>query len=338
MRRFLLASVSLLFIVILLAAGYIAYEGYSFLRVPPSSPGEEAFFTVGPGETFYSVAQRLYDQGLITNVQYFRLLARYKNNLNSIQAGEFRLHSGWTPDKVLSMLVSGRPILYRLSLREGLTWWETGKIVSEAGYCSFDDFAATVRDPELLARYHIPFKNAEGFLFPETYLLQRPKKRDARPVVELLLKTFWERAAKVWPEGRPAPEILKRVVILASVVEKETGVASERPTIAGVYAKRLQKNMLLQADPTVIYGLGQQFDGNLTRPHLNDADNAYNTYQKPGLPPGPICSPGLDALLAAAHPEEHDFYYFVAKGDGSHYFSKNLREHNRAVRKYQLKR
>jgi len=338
MRRLILALVSLLFIAILGAAGYVAYETYSFLKVPPASPGEELFFTVEPGETFYQVAQRLHDKGVISNVQYFRLLARYKKQLNLIQAGEFKLHTGWQPEQVLEMLVSGQPILYKLSIPEGLTWWQTGKLVADAGYCTLEDFKATVHDPELLAEYHIPFDSAEGFLFPETYLLQRPKEKDARPIVELLLQMFWKKAAALWPDARPAPAELGRIVILASVVEKETGAPEERPTIAGVYVRRLQKKMLLQADPTVIYGLGEDFDGNLTRKHLNDATNPYNTYQRPGLPPTPICSPGLHALQAAADPEEHDYLYFVSKGDGTHHFSKSLREHNRAVRKYQLNR
>ena len=248
------------------------------------------------------------------------------------------LHTGWLPEKVLETLVLGKPILYRLSLREGLTWWETARIVEEAGYATFEDFALTIQDKELLARYHVPFDSAEGFLFPETYLLQRPKEKNARPIVEMLLKTFWDRATRVWPEGRPEPEVLKHAVILASMVERETGVPAERPTVAGVFAKRLKIGMLMQCDPTVIYGLGPSFDGNLTRAQLNDADNPYNTYQRRGLPPGPICSPGLDALLAAVNPEDHDYLYFVSKNDGSHHFSKNLREHNNAVRTYQLKR
>ena len=338
MRRFLLASVSLLFILILLAAGYVGYEAFRFLKVPPQSPGEEMLFAIEPGETFYGIAARLKEQGIITNVQYFRLLGHYKKMLKGVQAGEFMLHTGWLPEKVLETLVLGKPILYRLSLREGLTWWETARIVEEAGYATFEDFALTIQDKELLARYHVPFDSAEGFLFPETYLLQRPKEKNARPIVEMLLKTFWDRATRVWPEGRPEPEVLKHAVILASMVERETGVPAERPTVAGVFAKRLKIGMLMQCDPTVIYGLGPSFDGNLTRAQLNDADNPYNTYQRRGLPPGPICSPGLDALLAAVNPEDHDYLYFVSKNDGSHHFSKNLREHNNAVRTYQLKR
>lgn len=338
MRRFLLAAVSLLFIAIMCAAGYIGYEAYSFMKIPPQSPGEEKLFAVEPGETFYQIAQRLHDQDLITNVQYFRLLARYKKQIEAIQAGEFKLDTGWPPEKVLETLATGQPILYRLSIPEGLTWWQIAAIVEKAGYATFQDFANTIRNPALLAEYNIPFDTAEGFLFPETYMLRRAKEKNARPIVEMLLKMYWEQVAKIWPEGPPPAEDLKRIMILASLVEKESAAPEERPTIAGVYAKRLEKRMLLQADPTVIYGLGETFDGNLTRKHLNDATNPYNTYQIPGLPPGPICSPGLESIKAAVNPEDNDYLYFVAKGDGTHHFSKTLREHNNAVRKYQLRK
>jgi UPF0755 protein len=338
MRSFLLAAVSLMFVCILGATGYVLYVSYSFLKSAPEDPGQEVLFHVEPGDNFDKVAKRLEEQGLITNLQYFRLYARYKKQLESIQAGEFMLNTGWPPPKVLETLVSGRPILYRLALREGLTWWETAKVVDEAGHAEYGDFAATIKDPELLRKYDIPFDSAEGFLFPETYLLQRPRTKDARPIVEMLLKTFWENAKKVWPGERPSPEELRRIVILASLVEKETGAPEERARVAGVFAKRLEKRMLLQCDPTTIYGLGLSFDGNLRRKHLNDPENPYNTYQHPGLPPGPICSPGLDSLLAAKNPEDHDYLYFVSMKDGTHYFSKTLREHNNAVRKYQLGR
>ncbi len=338
MRKLILCFVSLLFLGILIGAALIGYEAYRFLKLPPENPGHEVLVDIPPGTTFTSVAEMLEQKGIIRNEQYFRLLAKYKKKLGKIQAGEFKLSTGWPPQRVLDMLVSGQPILYKLSIPEGLTWWQTAEIVEKAGYADFDDFAKAVSDPELLKKYHIPFDNAEGFLFPETYLLKRPDKKEAKAIVELLLKTFWERTREIWKPSQPDAENVRRLVILASLVEKETAVGEERQRIAGVYQKRLERKMLLQCDPTVIYGLGPSFNGNITRKNLEDASNPYNTYQHAGLPPGPIASPGLKSLQAAANPEDHDFLYFVAKGDGSHYFSKSLREHNRAVRKYQLKR
>ena len=157
--------------------------------------------------------------------------------------------------------------------------------------------------------------------------------------VEAMLKEFWKQSEAVWPgETKPKGKDLLAAITLASIVEKETGVDAERPRVAGVFANRLAKGMLLQTDPTIIYGLGEKFDGNLTRANLEDTANPYNTYVRPGLPPGPICSPGLKSLQAVAAPEVHDLYYFVATGEGEHKFSKTLDEHINAVNKYQRKR
>ena len=161
----------------------------------------------------------------------------------------------------------------------------------------------------------------------------------AKSVVGRLIDNFWRRTAPLWPGGkRPGPsgrDEVRRLVTLASIVERETAVPSERPRVAGVYANRLRLNMLLQADPTTAYGLGGSFDGNLRRKHLDDEGNPYNTYKHPGLPPGPICSFGASALAAAITPEEHKYLYFVAITDGGrHAFSTNLDDHNRAVRQY----
>lgn len=324
--------------------GYTVYQARLFLTTPPQEPGRDIVVHIEPGSSFDSVAAMLSEKNIITDADNFRLLASWEKKIGSIQAGEFRLNTGWRPEKVLDTLVSGRAVLYKLSLREGLTWWETASIVEESGFAEYDSFARTVYDRDLLDKYHIPFESAEGFLFPDTYLLPRPKDKDARPIVEFLLRTFWEKVGPVLPgtpdnsTERPDPETLKRIMILASIVEKETGVAEERRRIAGVYANRIERRMLLQSDPTVIYGLGLAFDGNLKREHLKDKSNTYNTYRRPGSPPGPICSPGLESIKAAVDPEVHKFLYFVSKGDGTHHFSRTLEEHNMAVRKYQLRR
>ena len=200
------------------------------------------------------------------------------------------------------------------------------------------DFDAVIHDSEFLRHWGIPFESAEGFLYPDTYFMPQPRAMDpaaARAAAGRMVDTFWRKADALWPEGRPDPATLRRVVTLASIVEKETAVPAERSRVAGVYANRLKKNMLLQADPTVIYGLGPDFRGPLLTKHLQDGGNAYNTYRLAGLPPGPICSPGLAALRAALSPEVHNYLYFVANGkDGGHVFSTTLSQHNRAVRDY----
>ena len=337
--KFLFRLLALLALLCAGAAGWAAYEGYSFLHTPPEPPGRECTFDVAPGDSMRAVAVKLERQGLVSNELYFRLLARYKKWEHRMQAGRFALNSGWTPEQILDTLVNGQPILFRVTVREGLTWWQTAEVLEEAGLVAAEDFREVIFDPAFLRHYGIPFASAEGFLMPDTYLLKKadvPDKAQARAVAGRMVDTFWLKAASLWPEGKkPDTATLRRWVTLASIVEKETAVRAERPRVAGVYANRLERGMLLQADPTVIYGLGRYFDGNLRRRHLDDASNAYNTYQRPGLPPGPICSFGMTALAAAISPEEHQYLYFVARIDGGeHIFSTNLADHNRAVQQY----
>jgi len=322
----------------LCAGGFVGYDVWHFLTTPPASPGEEQLFDVETGASFGKIAEQLEKKGLVTDATRLILLARYKKWDSRLQSGRFQLHSGWLPEHILDQLVNGQPVLYRVTLREGLAWWETAQLLEQAGFARADDFRAVIFDPGFLRHYGIPFHNAEGFLYPDTYLLKKAETLDlaaARTVAGRLVDTFWQKTARLWPDGRrPNSQDLRKLVIVASIVEKESALPEERPRIAGVYAKRLSINMPLQADPTVIYGLGQQFDGNLRRIHLEDPKNLYNTYKIPGLPPGPICSPGLSSLKAALIPEEHNYLYFVAKGDGGHVFSTNLNDHNHAVRQW----
>jgi len=320
-------------------AGWFAWQARSFLNTPPARPGAERVVAIEPGETFDHVARKLHAAGIITDAAKFRALGQWKGKLAAIKAGEFALHTGMLPAAVLTAITEGRPLLHRLQVVEGLTWWQVGRLVEESGLASFASFERAAHSPALLAEFGIPFPCAEGFLFPDTYFVPRPRGRDAEPLVRTMLSAFWRQAgSRLWPGGRPDSAALSRLVTLASLVEKETADPGERGRIAGVYANRLERRMLLQCDPTVIYGLGPAFNGNLTRANLEDADNPYNTYARPGLPPGPICSPGLAALAAAAAPEDHRYLYFVAMGNGTHAFSTSLEAHNRAVRRYQLKR
>ena len=339
----MLRIVGLLFVLALAACGWLWYEAQVFLNSAPEMPGREIFFDVTPGARLGQVSAALAEKGLVTDARKFSLLARYKQWENRLQAGRFALNSGWTPEQVLDALVNGKPVLFRITVPEGLTWWQTGRLLEEAGLVRFADFRDVVTDPDFLRHYGIPFATAEGFLMPDTYLLKKTDEPDdaqfkaqARAVAGRMVDNFWRKAAAVWPgKARPKPDDLKKWVILASVVEKETAIAAERPRVAGVDRNRLARQMLLQADPTVIYGLGPAFDGNLRRKDLDDPNNPYNTYQRPGLPPGPICSFGTAALASAVNPEAHDFLYFVAKTDGGeHVFSTTLTEHNRAVRQY----
>ena len=317
---------------------YKALQEKHFLTTAPETPGRDVLFRVEPGQIFSTVSNNLKQAGLITDTRRFLKLARETGATTAVRAGQFRLNTGWTPGEVLEELTTSTGIMKRVAVREGLTWWQTADKIHEAGLGTRQAFAAAVRDPELLAEFGIQAANAEGYLFPETYLLTPPREDQSRHMAEIMLAEFFKNAQKVWPGGLPEWEELNRLVIIASLVEKETGDVTERERISGVFHNRLKKRMLIQADPTIIYGLGPAFDGNIRKSHLLDRKNPYNTYIHRGLPPGPICSPGLDSLLAAVNPETHTYLYFVAKGDGTHYFSKTLAEHNRAVRKYQLQR
>lgn len=382
---------SLLVLLVLFSAAslWLWREAHVFLQTPPDAAGHEVYFDVAPGAKFSQIACDLATKGLITDARKFAWLARFKNQDGRLQAGRFALNSGWTPEKTLDALVNGAPVLFRVTIPEGLTWWQTAKLLDNAGLVRFDDFRAVIEDPEFLRHYGIPFANAEGFLMPDTYFLRKPDvpmpaagrgsepltesenhslavwQAQARTVAGRLVDNFWRKAAPAWPQKNsaaadkewnskkhqafeekpdqftpPRRDDLKKWVILASIVEKETGVEQERRRVAGVYANRLRKNMLLQADPTVIYGLGENFSGRLRRVNLEDASNPYNTYQLAGLPPGPICSFGTAALKAAIRPEDHNYLFFVATSDsnGGHTFSTNFEDHNRAVQEYRRQR
>ncbi|WP_462325977.1 endolytic transglycosylase MltG [Desulfoplanes sp.] len=338
-------SLLLVLAVILLTAGTLFYQVHHFLHTPPEHQGEDMVVRIEPGMSFSAIAALLESKGIVSDKTRFALLGRFMSKTGSVPAGECTLNTGWTPMEVLGELGRTRDVLFPLTIPEGLTWWQTADTVQTSGLGTREGFATIVRDRDFLAQWNIPGDSAEGYLFPETYLF--PKSRSMhragtrsmddpdRRIADHLIAMFQDKTRDLFPPEMP-PKAIRKTLTLASLVEKETSKDNERARIAGVYTNRLSKNMRLQCDPTTIYGIGPDFDGNLKRRHLRDRSNPYNTYVHPGLPPGPICSPGLASIQAALHPESHSFFYFVAKGDGSHAFSKTLREHNRYVRKYQL--
>jgi len=338
-RRMWLKALLAVFALLVFAGGGAAWFVFDYLHSAPEKPGRDVEIVITPGMSFKTLSAELEKKGVIRHLEMFRMLASYRKLDKRVRMGRFLVSTGWTPEKVLIHLMKGRPHLERFTIPEGLTLRETGRRLEQAGFVRADDFAAVVRDAEFLKQHDIPFETAEGFLFPETYTMMRPLELNAasaREVAGLMIDTFWRHCTPILPEGiRFDGKELRKLVTLASIVEKETALSHERARVAGVYANRLEKRMLLQADPTVIYGLGEAFAGRLRRSHLDDAGNPYNTYRHTGLPPGPICSFGLASLKAAVSPEEHGFLYFVATGtDGSHVFSATLEEHNRAVQAY----
>ncbi len=307
---------------------------YHFLRNTVEPP-RTVHLSIVPGTSFGAVAHRLQQEGVIASALKFKVLAHWRDEMLRIQAGEYAFEKPADPEKVLGRLVKGDVILQRLTLPEGWTLREIAARLEQEKFAAAEQFLEKARDPDFIRSLEFDAPTLEGYLFPDTYALT------AGMNAERLLKTMVaEFRSRVNPDILQKAEArglnLHQLTTLASIVQKEAGNREEMPLIASVFHNRLRKGIPLQADPTVIYGI-EDFDGNLTRAHLTEK-TPYNTYAIRGLPPGPIANPGEDALRAAADPAETDFLYFVSRGDGTHVFSRTLKEHNRAVRKYQLRR
>lgn len=317
-----------------LLLGWVWMEYQEFRITPLKIARGSVVLQVPKGATLAAVARDLKNAGMISNDRYLQWYGRYTGQAKQIRAGEYRLTDDLTPDALLALLVSGRSITYSLTLLEG---WSIRQVrAAVAGHEALTQTLEGIADEEMMARLGRPGEHPEGRFFPDTYQFTRGMTdleflRRALHMMDAELAAAWQRRAEGIPLDTPY-----EALILASIVEKETGQADERGQIAGVFTRRLRKGMKLQTDPTVIYGMGERFDGNIRRKDLQE-DTPYNTYVHPGLPPSPICMPGRDALLAAVDPAPGKSLYFVARGDGSHAFSETLNEHNAAVRKYQLK-
>jgi len=333
-RNLLFKLVGLAILASSLFFGWQLMRYQSFVKFPLEVGDEGVTVLVRPGMSLAAVAQELAQRGLLQDDRLFVWMGRLSGKAADLKAGEYRIEPGTTPQRLLEQLVAGQVVQYNLTLVEGWNFRQVMEAVNASP--QLEHTLASTEPAEVMARIGRAGEHPEGRFFPDTYHFPRGMsdieflRRAYRAMAERLEREWAGRA-----DGLPL-ETPYEALILASVVEKETGQAWERPAIAGVFIRRLKKGMLLQTDPTVIYGLGNDFDGNLTRTHLQ-SDNPYNTYRRRGLPPTPIAMPGGESLHAALHPEEGDALYFVAKGDGSHYFSATLEEHNRAVVKYQLR-
>jgi UPF0755 protein len=321
-------------LLLLAGAGSAALFVRSGLRPAAEAPADPAVFVVPEGATLRRVARSLEGAGLVRSARVFEALARWEGAGNALRSGEYELRASDPPASILEALREGRVKMWEVSIPEGLTAVEIAARVEQAGLAKADAFLAVVHDPASPARYGVEGPGLEGYLFPETYHLA--KGLAAEEVVGALLSQFRAAFAECEPALRARGLSMRQAVTLASLVEKETGAPHERPLIAGVFLNRLRLGMRLETDPSVIYGIAS-FDGNLTRAHLEDASNPYNTYRIPALPPGPIANPGADALRAVARPAETDSLYFVSRNDGTHAFSRTYAEHVGNVRRYQIR-
>lgn len=329
-RLFLLLAVVI--IAVAVASAWVLYTFAHRPLVPPSTPFE---FTVKPGSSLKGLAKQLQDANLIPDAQWFWWVGRLTEQSKGIRAGTYRLDAPLSPLALLKKLNDGDVVLLSITFVEGITFAEMRAQIEASPLVK--STLKNISDREILQRIGAVETYPEGLFFPDTYRFSAGFTD--LDLFKLSYTTMQRKREEAWKQ-RQADVPYKnayQALIMASIIEKETGKAEERPLIGSVFTNRLRIPMRLQTDPTVIYGMGQQFDGNIRKRDLT-ADTPYNTYTRDGLPPTPIAMPGWGSLLAAVQPAQSDRLYFVAKGDGSHYFSATLEEHNRAVAKYQLKR
>jgi len=309
------------------------WNAVHFAETPFNLSGKNQTFTINRGENLLTISQNLFHEKLIKNSTMFRLMVRFKHQAGKLQAGEYMLSSAMPPEKILNIFVSGRVKLYKIVIPEGLNIEETAAIIERDGFGSKEKFIKLARDKKFAESLGIKSDSLEGYLFPETYFF--PKNTSEKKIIIQMVKEFNRVFTLKWRKRAKALGFsVHDIVTLASIIEKETGNAGERPIISSVFHNRLKKNIPLESDPTVIYGI-KNFNGNITRKDLN-RKTPYNTYKIKGLPHGPIANPGRLSLKAALFPADTEYLFFVSKNNSTHKFSKTIREHNRAVRKYQL--
>jgi UPF0755 protein len=321
----------------LLAAGLIiAVIVFQLLRFQHSAinpPAQETIFLIKSGSNIKSIAQNLSLQNIINDPWLFILLAKLKGVETRVRAGEYLIENGQTADDLLETFTRGSSIQYSLTVIEG---WTFRQMVSAiAANPSIEHTLDGKTNLDIMTLLGYPEQHPEGMFFPDTYRF--PKGTHDIDFLRRAYQVMQKHLSREWEQRDPDLPLKSsyEALILASIIEKETGAGYERPLISGVFTNRLRKKMRLQTDPTIIYGLGDSFDGNIRFRDLKK-DTPYNTYLHAGLTPTPIALPGLDAIRAALHPDITEALYFVSRGDGTHQFSKTLQEHNDAVKKYQL--
>ncbi len=326
--------IGLVLLISLMTFCWMMFAYQKFIATPINIE-QPQIFDVKPGMGAFALASRLEKESLLEPVEFIKAYLWFNPEHKAIKSGRYQLQPGWTVADFFQHLVDGRQLEYSITIVEGQTFKQIRESLSTNGYLKV--VTSELSDQELLMKIGSEYDHPEGLFFADTYqfpyqysdleLLKRAHQR-----LLDVLDQEWNSRAQELPYQTPY-----EALIMASIVEKETAVPEERPRISGVFVRRLQKNMRLQTDPTVIYGIGDDYDGDIKRIHLR-TDTPYNTYTRKGLPPTPIATVGREAIHAALHPTDDTALYFVAKGDGSHQFSDTLEQHLAAVRKYQLKK
>lgn len=333
-RRFVLAHL----IALLAGLGLLAVSIWYFNAWKSSEVtiDDDVLFIVEPGESFRHIAFGLMDTGLLERPRMFHILGLLEGELASIQAGEYAFAHAASPSSILEKLTSGDVVKHHIRFPEGGTFRQFKRLLEAEDKLTLDIDDVSVENVLNFLESSVEHTGfGEGWFYPDTYIFQMGEK--ASEILGIAHQKMIEVLDTAWT-GRASGEVLANryeLLILASLIEKETSKKEEKSLISGVFCRRLLRNMKLQADPTVIYGLGEEFDGDLNREHLR-RPNKYNTYINLGLPPSPIAAPSEETLLAAAHPAQGDELYFVGRGDGTTHFSSTLAEHNEAVKRFQL--
>jgi peptidoglycan lytic transglycosylase G len=306
-----------------------------FLFVPFSKTASTKVIFIKKGTHLRKVSEVLEQEGIIKNRHFFVFLTTILGKKSKIKAGEYEFHTPMLPLDVLSVLAKGQVKHHLVTIPEGFTLFQIAQLLQNLNLVEKKGFLEKTSSPAFinaLGLSQLAGPTLEGYLFPDTYHLLR--EMDPEEVIQMMVHQFRKVFGPDFAHWASESSISeKEVVILASIIEKETSLSEEKPLISAVFHNRLKKKIPLQSDPTVIYGI-KNFNGNLTKEDLM-RPTPYNTYLLAGLPPTPICNPGRDSLLAAVRPAPVPYLYFVSKNDGSHYFSSDIEDHNRAVWKYQ---
>ena len=327
-----LMGYGLLVLVVALGGAWFKFDSYK--DAPLSGSDEVVYYTVKPGSSVKTIAKALAAENIIEHPRLFEWFARLEGLAQRIQVGEYAIDGDMTPRQLLSDMVTGKVVQYPMTIIEGWNFKQLRAFLAQNE--ALQHTLEGLSDAQVMSKIGFPGEHPEGRFLPDTYHFPRGTTdvaflKRAHQMMDEKLAQLWEARAEGLPIKTPY-----QALILASIIEKETGLASERPEIAGVFVRRLRKGMRLQTDPTVIYGMGELYQGNIRRRDLR-RDTPYNTYTRHGLPPTPIALPSAAAIEAALNPLAGETFYFVARGDGSHAFSVTLVEHNNAVIKYQLK-
>ena len=330
MKKILILSV-VLFLISIFAANCFILELFIFAH-SSNEDNNRLKFIIENGASFNGVCNELKESDLITNNFMFRLIAVLYGYDSKIKAGEYYISKSMSPLTMLEIFVKGKSILYKITIPEGFSTEQIGQLLELNGLTSKEDFVNTANNINFAKKLGLNCSSFEGYLFPDTYYF--PKGISCEKIITIMYKSFQNKIKPEWIKKASEMNFsLHKIITLASIIEKETGTPEERPIIASIFHNRLKNNMRLESDPTVIYGI-KNFNGNITKKDLQ-TQTPYNTYKIKGLPPGPIANPGARSIHAAIFPDQTKYLYFVSKKDGTHFFSTNLKDHSKAVQKYQ---